>query len=143
MKKIIAILISLLFVGSTFGVASITATCNPSIFYAEKSVVFVGDTFTIYVSQSPRCLVVVDPDPGVLGDPPTFEVLPPVDGYVPAVFNPVAPGTVRFHVACDSGYCILEVRVLERKSLPMDQITNILEKNRCKNHPDAEGCEVN
>ena len=29
------------------------------------------------------------------------------------------------------------------KSLPIDRFLKILNENRCKNHPDAEGCKVN
>jgi hypothetical protein len=49
MKKIFAILVSLFFVSSVFGIASVTATCNtPSINRIE-----VGDTFTVYAPPEP------------------------------------------------------------------------------------------
>ena len=128
MKKIIAVLISLLFVGSIFGIASVTATCDPSVIYADKPIVYVGDTFTTYLKLG--CFAFVTWDPGVLGDP-WSEILPPVGGYTPAVFRPVAPGTVKFQVSgCDT--CTFEVRVLERKSLPMHQILKIVKGNKDK-----------
>jgi len=57
MKKIISILISLLFIASTFGVASIAAQpvnyvpCDPSEYSIDKPVFQAGDVITIRVKQ--------------------------------------------------------------------------------------------
>jgi len=34
------------------------------------------------------------------------------------------------------------VAFITQKSLPIDRFLKIIDENKCKNHPDAEGCEV-
>ncbi len=61
------------------------------------------------------------------------------------------PGTTRVVFYFDTGdpsynyprgWYIDDVQISSR-SLPMDRFLKILQKNRCKNHPDLEGCNIN
>jgi len=171
MNKIISILLSLFFITSIFGVAQTTAEEISLCDYCYGSgpnniTVQVGDTLVV----DPGILGIIEWDPHY--EPKIFpaeEIAPgksrQVIDYGFFIYemivdpsNPgfpiqekikvLGPGTINFAFVCielPSSICIrtdFTVTIVP-KPLPMDQITNILEKNRCKNHPDAEGCEVN
>lgn len=107
MKKIIAILISLLFIGSTFGIASVVAPCD----YPSVNTIRVGDIFFVY-SPCPICDgadLLHDDNPSGLG------------GH--HYYTAIKPGKVRFCYGCgpEPIYC-KTVTILPPCNLP-DEIT--------------------
>lgn len=170
MKKLISILISLLFVASTFGVAQTMAEeislCDYCYGGPDNITVQVGDTLLVNYGLA-----------GIIDSNPHFEPKVIFDGEVApgkylqvidygffiheittdatnlsspiqSKIKALQPGTINLAFVCIEppiSFCLrtnFTVTIMP-KPLPMDQITNILEKNRCKNHPNAEGCEVN
>ena len=139
MKKIFAILISLLFVASVFGVASIMAgECpNPT---ASPETVKVGDLITV------TSLCPFDNDPIIIADgnkpkgdavlvsrPNTTEAsgLEPVE--FTWVYRATAPGTIKFDFVRDSTFTVIEPKhfvsnpvTITSNSLPMLNFMKIL-----------------
>ncbi len=100
MKKIFAMLISLLFLGSVIGMASVGATC----YVPDDITVRVGDTFTVKYPCS-------------ICEEGYLEEISDIDGYV--TYKTLKPGKVKFCAYCgDPVYCGT-ITILSR-SLPMD-----------------------
>jgi|GEM_PF-2118174 hypothetical protein len=171
MNKIISILISLLFITSIFGIAQTTAKeislCDYCYGGPDNITVQVGDTLVV----DPGVTAINEWDPHYEFKLFPLEEIAPgkyrqvldygffilemiMDPSKPGFptqckIEPLRPGTIKLMLICYENPnpvpCIRKdfTVTVTPKEYPMDQITNILEKNRCKNHPDAEGCEVN
>lgn len=105
MKRILAILVSLLFLGSVVGIASVTATC----YLPDVTTVRVGETFTV---QYPCDIC----EEGYL------EEISDIDGYV--TYRALKPGKVTFCSSCTCEIYCATVTILP-KSLPMDKFMKI------------------
>jgi len=149
MKKIFAILISLLFVGTTFGIASVTANgspdcCDPDNFNISKTSVRVGETFVLKVQYgcffclegagfAHPCDVQIVWSTIINGPPdypyPSESPIETVDvenlgeGNYIITFRAVSPGTLVFkNINCSNEET--KVTILP-KSLPMDKFMKI------------------
>ncbi len=106
MKKIFAILVSLLFLGSVVGIASVTATC----YLPDEITVRVGETFTV---QYPCSIC----EEGYL------EEISDIDGYV--TYRALNPGKVTFCYDCKSESSTCSTITILPRSLPMDKFMKI------------------
>jgi hypothetical protein len=129
MKKIFAILISLLFVASTFGVASVMAPpppCECQIIGPDY--VRVGDTFQVEIKTIGSCGV------GFLVESPIAkliekEITP--DGYI-LTYEALGVGNIHIASCGPTGDEFNYFVTILPKELPMNQIMKILEKNKNK-----------
>jgi hypothetical protein len=192
MRKIKAILISLLFVASIFGVAQTMAQedyCGTDYYTISRDSVKVGETFTISLSTEyweeydqvkiagltiqEITLKIIENSglpyrigsvemigvdyygeegaliysglvlPTAANGFPGWDELDPSWPAVKTVtwtFRAVSPGKL---ILTNDECEITETITVTPKSLPIFRILQILKKNRCKNHPDLEGCNVN
>lgn len=110
MKKVFAVLISLLFVASVFGVASILGgACDPT--YVSSSTVRVGETFTFEAT--------IDTIPTVTGKGAVILVSGPtkVDAYTwITTYRAISPGNVEINAG--GNYCESSVQIISR-DLPL------------------------
>ncbi|NMC58085.1 MAG: hypothetical protein GYA51_01620 [Candidatus Methanofastidiosa archaeon] len=105
MRKIFAILVSLLFVVSVFGVASLMAGC-PYEMAASKDSIAVGQLVTVYSNHS-----FTDRDPytdgaavdKISGPTATSEVIGGVTYSTKWVYKAYTSGTVKFSMCSDFG----------------------------------------
>jgi len=149
MKKLIAVLISLLFVGSTFGVGTIMAPidcCDPDNFDFSRTFVHVGDTFTI--SFNSLCIPqIIDEDQEDFVEWINFKIYDG-DGNILANFDPkdpdwpclpanpniwydwtykaVKPGEVVFGMGCFSPCRCSKTITITSRALPMLKFMKIL-----------------
>ncbi len=134
MKKLYAIIISLLFVGSVFGVVSLAATCTdcdppspPSCscgqtnYHIDKTLVTVGETFTF--SKNNLCTYNQSATPGPLDQTIQFVSGFTEGGWSTVTFRAISPGTVTFSNANCGG--VVTVKILP-KPTPMQQFMRII-----------------
>jgi hypothetical protein len=140
MKKIFAILISLLFVASTLSFASANGgydCCDPEKFYVSKTSVKVGETFAVYYYQSfvSGCSYNVNTEDelvekiiiNVYRDGKLFESYDLRKGenipgyanecYIEEVYIAVKPGTAVFYTS----NCGEKKVTIKSRALPMDK----------------------
>ena len=109
MKKIFAILISLLFVASVFGVASIMGSaCTPT--YVSSSTVRVGDQFTFSAGTSTTPIVTGTGTVALVSGPTKH-----TDDKYYTTYRAISPGDVSIDVDCS--YCLSHVKIIS-KDLP-------------------------
>jgi len=132
MKKLYAIIISLLFVGSIFGIAPLaavcidcppspTCTCGQTNYHIDKTLVTVGETFTF--SKNNLCTYNESAVPGSLDQTIQFVSGYTEGGWSTVTFRAISPGTVIFtNVKCGE---VVTVKILP-KSTPMKQFMKIL-----------------
>ena len=145
MKKIFAILISLLFVASVFGVAQTMAQvncdcpCDQEYYKISKTSVHVGETFTL--SARIGCLpgLKYDAEPWKFSEMIQYDetkdlVLNTETGWATATFKALRPGTLTITNQC-AGECDGEsIKItVTPKSLPMDWIMKKLGLGKYKN----------
>lgn len=132
MKKLYAIIISLLFLVSTYGIGSLSAvctdcpppptcTCGQTNYYIDKTLVNVGETFTF--SNNNLCTYNQSATPGPLDQTIQFVSGSTQSGWTTVTFRAISPGTVTFtNSKCGE---LVTVKILP-KSTPMQQFMNIL-----------------
>jgi len=135
MKKLYAIIISLVFVGSVFGIAPLaavctencdpppspTCTCGQTNYYLDKTLVTVGETFTF--SKNILCTYNESAAPGSLDQTIQFVSGSTEAGWSTVTFRAISPGTVTFtNVKCGE---VVTVKILP-KSTPMEKFMKIL-----------------
>lgn len=141
MKKIFAILTSLLFVVSIFGVAQTmaqgTCNCKTEYYKISRDSVHVGETFTISLSkeawehctnikiegESIEDLEGITEFPYRIGPVDIIGISIPYEGWNTLTFRAVSPGTLAFtnydtHIPCEDN----ETITILPKSLPIDWI---------------------
>ena len=140
MKKIFAIIISLLFVASVFGVALTMAQincpgcpCESETYYnISRTSVHVGETFTLSIKQEcypSQAALEFKTEPGKFSE--TIDYDPTTDmkienGWVIATFRALRPGTLTIinHCAqCDNDSIVVTITP---KSTPMDKFMKML-----------------
>jgi hypothetical protein len=124
MKKLYAIVISLLFVVSVYGVASFaavcedcpTCTCGQTNYHIDKTLVKVGETFTF--SKNNLCTYNESATPGSLEQTIQFVSGSTEGGWSTVTFRAISPGIVTFtNVKCGE---VVTVKI-QPKALPMDK----------------------
>jgi len=128
MKKIFAILISLIFVGSTLGVASVMALSSCQCQIIGPDSVHVGDTFQVEIKTSGICGI------GLLIESPLAKLIhkeTTTDGYI-LTYEALGLGNILIAFCGPSGDEFKYDITILPKELPMDQIMKILEKNKNK-----------
>lgn len=133
MRKLYAILVTLLFVTSVFGVASITAgsgcPCEEQYYNISQTSVQVGDTFTLAIKQ--ECFV-PDVDPDFDAEPWKFNEMIQFDktkdikienGWVIATFKALRPGTLTIKSICCNESTIVTITA---KEYPMFSFMKLL-----------------
>lgn len=138
MRKLYAILVTLLFVTSVFGVASITAqmscvgcTCE-NYYLLSRTSVHVGETFTLSIKQEcypvPQALE-FKTEPGKFNE--TIQYDPTTDlkienGWVIATFKALRPGTLTITSHCSQCMNDSVVVTINPKSTPMKKFMEML-----------------
>lgn len=131
MKKLYAIIVSLLFLGSIFGIAPLAAvnpdpplpscTCGQTNYHIDKTLVTVGETFTF--SKNNLCTYNESATPGSLDQTIQFVSGSSQSGWSTATFRAISPGIVTFtNVKCGE---VVTVKILP-KPTPMQQFMKIL-----------------
>jgi hypothetical protein len=134
MKKLYTIIISLLFLVSVFGIASLAAvtecpgcplppscTCGATNYQIDKTLVTVGETFTF--SKNNLCTYNESAAPGSLEQTIQFVSGSTQSGWSTATFRAISPGVVTFtNVKCGE---VVTVKILP-KPTPMQQFMKIL-----------------
>jgi len=110
MKKIFAIIVFLLFIGTVFGVASVLGCCSTPT--ASSTTVTVGDTFTIYGSYDYIC-----------PDSTYIQLIETGCGY--EIYRAIKPGTITFSCSenCTTNYVAINILP---KEYPMFSFMKIL-----------------
>ncbi|NPV51326.1 MAG: hypothetical protein HPY60_09050 [Candidatus Methanofastidiosum sp.] len=131
MKKLYAIVISLLFVVSVCGIASLAATCTEGCgptcscsatnYHIDKTLITVGETFTF--SKNNLCTYNESATPGSVDQTIQFVSGYTEGGWSTATFRAISPGIVTFTNANCGG--AVTVKILP-KSTPMDKFMKIL-----------------
>lgn len=140
MKKIFAILVSLLFVASVFGVAQTMAQTNcpgckcdtESYYKISRTSVHVGETFTLSIKQ--ECYPIAGAlefktEPGKFNE--TIQYDPATDlktenGWTVATFRAIRPGTLTIINHCAQCNNDSIVVTITPKSTPMDKFMKML-----------------
>ena len=106
MKKLFAVLVGLIFLGSVVGIAAVTAKCN----LPDVTTVKVGGTFTVGW-------------PCEICDEGYLQVVSNIDGYV--TYRALKPGKVTFCNDCE-GQTYCATVTITPKSSPMKEFMKIL-----------------
>jgi len=125
MKKIYAILVGLLFLGSVFGIASITAgggcECGHENFILSQTTVQVGDTFT--VNKYHHCTYNEQPYPGTLAEMLQFVSVKTEGNWDIVTFRALRPGTITY---TNSGCNDVHIVTITSKEYPMFSFMKLL-----------------